>query len=445
MKRPKTICKYFQKKIVETFHSKGIAVTIGHTKLIHLHTVCLQQLVLKYRQQENRVFEIDSIEASLSVWQSLWRLALVGEIQINGLKGAVDFVSDHPFEADTVAVAFKKGRRTTLISVTTGNISLFLQLMIKKKSSDLYVEVKNLCWNDLIGLLKGHLLSDILENSCSDDKLSAYGYIKCLKGVQNTFPLCTANLQCDGLTLYHKEFPMQKEKALWIDDLLLKKKLTGKINQNGSRTYIPYEQISKTLIDAVICTEDPDFWNHKGISPFYIGYALRENSEKKKIARGASTITMQLVRNLFLSQNRTFARKAEESIIALLLENYYKISKETIIELYLNMIEFAPDVYGIDEASRYYFGKQQSDLSLTEILTLTYIIPRPVHFEEALRNQTEQLKSNLFNHIQTVASVLFKKKLICGDEWVKIDSVVCFVAPFGPLFKEKQHTHFTHV
>lgn len=77
-----------------------------------------------------------------------------------------------------------------------------------------------------------------------------------------------------------------------------------------------------------------------------LGIALRENIKSGKFIRGASTITMQVARNLFLTHHRNLMRKTEETIITLLLENYYEISKENILEFYLNLIEFAPGIYG---------------------------------------------------------------------------------------------------
>ena len=122
---------------------------------------------------------------------------------------------------------------------------------------------------------------------------------------------------------------------------------------------------------------------------------------------------MQLIKNALLSQDRTLCRKIEEAILTLLMENYYKVSKRDILEMYLNMIEFAPNVYGIEDASFFYFGKSCTTLSITEIVTLTYVIPRPIFFYKALLQKTEQLSTNLYRHAESCGKgiLLYREKL----------------------------------
>ena len=420
---------YIQKKIVQLFFQKGIDVSIGEIKIVGFSKLYLDQLTCKRDSLQEQFLKITSFELHISFWRSLWNIALIGEIHMLEIHGKVDFMSEAPLLIDQLFVVFKIRPRSILARLEQGNVSVFFQKIKKKHESEVYIELSDLGWNDIIGVLKDHLMSDLLKNSYSEDRLSVYGYLKTTG--KNDIPFFNASIKSTRLSLYHKDFPFQKEKEVWVDACYLRKILEERINKNHSKLYVPYENISNNLVNAVICTEDPDFWNHQGISPFYIGYALRENLEKKKISRGASTITMQLVRNLFLSQNRTCARKAEESIIALLLENYYKISKETIIELYLNLIEFAPNVYGIEEASQYYFEKRHCDLSLTEIIILTYIIPRPKYFHEALHKKTAQLRSNLYNHINICAASMLRRRTITMQDFNRIYYMIEFAPMFG--------------
>ena len=197
--------------------------------------------------------------------------------------------------------------------------------------------------------------------------------------------------------------------------------------------YVLYNTIPEHLINAVICTEDPSLWTHRGIDPAFVGYALTANLKSKRFERGASTITMQLVRNLFLHHDKNIVRKVEECVIALLIENYFKIEKKDILEIYLNLIEFAPNVYGLYNACRFYFGKSYSELSLTESLVLTYIIPRPKHFYEALLEKSEQLKSNLYRHLQQYVTVMLRKRMITDNEFNSMNNTTTFTAPFGIL------------
>lgn len=426
------ISEYIQKKIVQLFSQKGIDVSIGYIKLVGLNKLCIDQLTCKQKRSPKQSLKITSLELHISFWRSLWNIALIGEIHMLEIHGNVDFMSEAPIEVSRLSLVFKIRPRSILARLELADVSAFIQMIKKRQESEVYVELSDIMWNDIVGVLKGHLMSDLLKNSYSKDKLSISCYLRKKEGKGNV-PFFNASIKSNGLSLYHKDFPYLKEKEVLVDVRYLKRMLEERINRDLTRHYIPYEEISKDLINAVVCTEDPDFWSHHGISPFYVGFALRENLEKKKISRGASTITMQLVRNLFLSQNRTFARKAEECIIALLVENYYRISKEAIIELYLNLIEFAPNIYGIDEACHYYFAKKQCDLSLTEVLTLTYIIPRPKHFDEALRIKTPQLKTNLFTHIENYSTTMLMKKFITIDEQKHIDFSIQFAPSFGAL------------
>lgn len=425
------ISSYIQKKIVQLFFQKGIDVSIGNIRIVGLITLRIEQLVCTRTQAKQQFLKMDSVLLHISLLRSLFNASLTGEIHLLNIHGNIDFISETPVSITQLLLVFKMRPRSILARLELADVSVFIQMIKKKQESEVYVELSDLRWNDIVGVLKSHLMSELLKNSFSEDRLSVYGYLKTTG--KNGIPFFNASIKSNGLSLYHKDFPYLKEKEVFIDDNYLKRMLEERINKDYTRNYIPYGNIPSNLINAVVCTEDPDFWNHHGISPFYIGHALRENLEKKRISRGASTITMQLVRNLFLSQNRTFARKAEESIIALLLENYYKISKETIIELYLNLIEFAPDVYGIDEACYYYFAKKQCDLSLTEVLALTYIIPRPKHFDEALRIKTPQLRKNIFSHIKAYSTTMLMKKYITLDEQENINFSIQFAPSFGVL------------
>lgn len=147
-----------------------------------------------------------------------------------------------------------------------------------------------------------------------------------------------------------------------------------------SKSYALLEQISPYLQWAVITSEDGGFYNHRGFSLDGITYAMARNIRERRFARGGSTITQQLVKNVFLNQSKNFGRKAEEIIITWIIENTNMVSKERMLEVYLNIIEWGPDVFGICEASQYYFSKKPSSLTLPEALFLAYIIPRPSKF-----------------------------------------------------------------
>lgn len=116
------------------------------------------------------------------------------------------------------------------------------------------------------------------------------------------------------------------------------------------------------------------------------------------------------------------------------MENHYLVSKQDILEVYLNMIEFALDVYGIEDAARFYFGKNSSRLNIVEAIVLTYIIPRPKHFYEALLQKTEQLRRNLHQHVRHYLDVALKKDMVTPDEVQSIETgTLVFSEKFGSL------------
>jgi hypothetical protein len=141
--------------------------------------------------------------------------------------------------------------------------------------------------------------------------------------------------------------------------------------------YTPLSQISSNFKNALLTSEDPSFFTHKGFVEESIRKSFVINFKERKFVRGGSTISMQLVKNVFLSRNKTLARKAEEILIVWMIENNRLISKQRMLEVYFNIIEMGKNIYGIGEASRQYFGKSPADLSIGEGIFLANIVPRP--------------------------------------------------------------------
>ena len=141
--------------------------------------------------------------------------------------------------------------------------------------------------------------------------------------------------------------------------------------------YTPLAQISSNFKNALLTSEDPSFFTHKGFVEESIRKSFVINFKEKKFVRGGSTISMQLVKNVFLSRQKTLARKAEEILIVWMIENNHLVSKERMLEVYFNIIEMGKNIYGIGEASRQYFGKGPAELSIGEGIFLANIVPRP--------------------------------------------------------------------
>jgi len=141
--------------------------------------------------------------------------------------------------------------------------------------------------------------------------------------------------------------------------------------------YTPLSDISPYLQHAVMTAEDPTFFKHNGFVEASLRKSIAVDFKEKKFKRGGSTISMQLVKNAFLSRQKTMVRKIEETLIVWMIENTHIISKQRMLEVYFNIIEWARNVYGIGEAARYYFGKTPSQLNLGESIYLASIVPKP--------------------------------------------------------------------
>lgn len=155
--------------------------------------------------------------------------------------------------------------------------------------------------------------------------------------------------------------------------------LLAELYSEGRRTWVPLSRISPHLIDATVATEDATFFINTGIDPIRIAGAAMQNMEQGDIVSGASTITMQLARNLFLGADNRYDqsldRKAVEATIARELSETY--TKEEVLEMYLNMLNYGHRTYGPEAAAQVYFGKSAADLTQAEAALLAGIPQQP--------------------------------------------------------------------
>ena len=143
--------------------------------------------------------------------------------------------------------------------------------------------------------------------------------------------------------------------------------------------WVNYNQISIHIKQAVIAAEDAKFIDHEGFDWEGIEKAYEKNKRRKKIVAGGSTISQQLAKNLFLSNQRTPWRKIEETMITLMLETI--LSKKRILEIYLNVIEWGNNVYGIEAASQRYYSAHAKELTSFQSAKLASMIPNPKYYE----------------------------------------------------------------
>jgi monofunctional glycosyltransferase len=141
-------------------------------------------------------------------------------------------------------------------------------------------------------------------------------------------------------------------------------------------TPVPLTRISENLRKTVLVGEDDKFYQHHGFDMQAIQNALEEAEAKGKMKRGASTITQQLAKNLYLSPKKSISRKLEEALYTVALEHF--LTKDRILELYLNVIEWGKGIYGAEAASETYYGVHASELSLDQAASLAAVLPKPL-------------------------------------------------------------------
>ncbi len=267
-----------------------------------------------------------------------------------------------------------------------------------------------------------------------------------------------AGIQTSGTLAYHFDFfiDFSRPKELRLEAGLEKQdfriKHFGRVDfraVNGPFLYTAYEkdralrsfrvgpenpdfrnlgQFPPYLKNAVMISEDGAFFSHRGflLEPFKESIAA--NLKEKRFVRGASTISMQLVKNLYLKRQKTIARKLEEMIITWLIEENRLIGKERMFEIYLNIIEWGPLVYGAQEAARFYFDKDVADLSLAEAIFMASIIPRPKKFMYYF-DQEQRLRVWLQGYYRLVSGKMLQRGMISQQEH---DELVADIRLKGP-------------
>jgi monofunctional biosynthetic peptidoglycan transglycosylase len=180
---------------------------------------------------------------------------------------------------------------------------------------------------------------------------------------------------------------------------MLRERFKGHVTRQH---WIPYPNISRNLVLCVIAAEDQKFAAHNGFDLDAIVHAAQE---RRRRPRGASTITQQLAKNLFLWPGRSFVRKGLEAYFTVWLEQTW--SKHRILEVYLNVVEFGPGVFGADAASELIFGRPASELSLRESALLAAVLPSPKRMSAAHPSAYVQERADQIEHVARGLGVQF--------------------------------------
>ncbi|MDZ4662490.1 MAG: transglycosylase domain-containing protein [Pseudomonadota bacterium] len=192
--------------------------------------------------------------------------------------------------------------------------------------------------------------------------------------------------------------------------------LTAKMNNywlcEQSDNYVPLRDISKVVVDAIVLSEDGSFFDHQGFDWYEIQKSLQKNMTAMKYARGASTITQQLAKNVFLSPEKSMLRKLREAYLTVELEKQF--SKSIILEKYLNVIEFGPNIYGVKAGAKYYFAKAPSEVNLVEAAFLAFVLPNPKEYQKSF--EKKDLTEFARKRLQQIIRTMFRFGRISGED-----------------------------
>jgi monofunctional biosynthetic peptidoglycan transglycosylase len=175
------------------------------------------------------------------------------------------------------------------------------------------------------------------------------------------------------------------------------------------QVWVGFDNIPDLLKESVRVAEDARFYEHEGIDYEEITEAMKKNLEQGRWSRGASTITQQLAKNLYLSTEKNLIRKIKEFFLAQRIEA--ELSKNRIFHLYLNVIELGPGIFGVEAAARHYFGKSVGQLSLEEMVRLTAVIPKPLSESPTRPSRWVKWKA------RWILNVLRKTNTISADQF----------------------------
>ena len=181
--------------------------------------------------------------------------------------------------------------------------------------------------------------------------------------------------------------------------------------------FVPYAEISPHLVNSIMTTEDSGFMKHRGFIPSEFRSALQANLQRGYFRLGASSITMQMVKNVLLSREKTLSRKLQEMFLTWYLEHH--LSKERILEIYFNVIEFGPAIYGIGPAARHYFGKPPKELTPRESAFFSSILPNPKRRYVQFCHQNGQVDAKWDNYIKRILRRMHERGRINDAEFTE--------------------------
>ena len=192
--------------------------------------------------------------------------------------------------------------------------------------------------------------------------------------------------------------------------------------------FCSFENIPATLTGAILTNEDPSFFRHRGFIKTAIRNAMAADLQAGRLMRGGSTISMQLIKNLFLNRKKVFTRKIEELLLVWMIEDSHLITKERMFEIYVNIAEWGPEIIGIGEASEFYFNKKPEEITLGESLFLASLIRSPKHYASTLDANGVPHAARQ-KEMRFIANKMLERGLISGEELSALDTRIHILAP----------------
>lgn len=304
----------------------------------------------------------------------------------------------------------------------------------------------------------GHLIASIHKSSFPAEELFGslpHGLFENLEGIRVAGNLSydfglDADLACPDSLQFHSDLYPDHFRILGYGTTNLSKmseefEYTAYEDEVPVRTFpvgpswnhfLPLDSVPQLMRMAVLQSEDGGFFYHQGFLPDAIRQAMAYDLKARRFARGGSTISMQLVKNVFLNRRKNIARKLEEALIVWLIEQNHLTSKDRMFEVYLNIAEWGPRIYGLLEASEFYFKKRPSQLTLEECIYLASIIPKPKHYRTSF-DDNGRLKANQEGHFRLVARRMAAKGVISEEAAEGIDlSRVVLTGEAGKCFSD---------
>ncbi|HEY9861706.1 MAG TPA: penicillin-binding protein 1A [Candidatus Obscuribacterales bacterium] len=215
----------------------------------------------------------------------------------------------------------------------------------------------------------------------------------------------------------------------------IKGKLLSSIHGEANREVVPLDKVSPELKRAVIAIEDSHFYSHHGINPIGVVRAFMANLEQGRTVEGGSTLTMQLVKNLFLSPKRAFSRKVAEGVLALRLEQI--LGKDQILEMYLNQVYWGHNTYGIETASESYFGKHASELNLAESAMMAGLIQAPENYSPFVNYKlAKQRQLTVLRRMRDLQWITPQEEEAARKQPLKLGQITSFQASNMPYVTE---------